>query len=292
MFFAANNALSKILSTSKALGTPLSVHMILFYHYLSALVLLSVFTQHLTAASLQRLKAPYLHVLRGLVCLLGLTLLHSSFKQLSLLQATSFHLASPILSILMGVYLFNEKLCKRKCLAFVFSIGTYALLLNPDTLCNNCQTIDLWSLLAPACTVMCFQFNTFLTKTLTRVNEQQNNLLLTSIISVPIFLLPEIAFNGLTPSPMQCALLLTMSVNLLFALTCLNHAIALADISFLVPLVFVKQVLNAFFGCLVFSEIPTLTQTIAIGLGLLTISILSSIPERKTGIATNRQHAS
>jgi uncharacterized membrane protein len=67
-----------------------------------------------------------------------------------------------------------------------------------------------------------------------------------------------------------------MSTNMLIALYSINKALAMAEISFLLPLAFIKQVFVSFFGFLYFTEIPSLSHGIAIVIGIGAVQLLGN----------------
>ena len=277
--FAWNNALSKCLTSGvylTASGAYLSVHAVLFYQYLLALFIL-LGLNHLRGIPLltAQLRHPWLHLCRAITTIIALILLHNAFKHLPLLQATGFNLFSPFISLLMAVLIFKENLCLYKITALGLSILGYLLLLSPGT--TTSTNVGFYELILPTLSVFMFQLNTMATKLLTQANESQQNLLLTTVAAVPLALCVDVCyFSPQSPSWQQWLLLLIMGANMLIALYSINKALAMADISFLLPLAFIKQVFVSFFGFLYFTEIPSLSHGIAIVLGIGAVQLLGS----------------
>lgn len=277
LLFAWNNALSKSLSAFGEIT--LNVYSLLLFQYALATVILTVYLGGGLVKRIGDLKYPKLHCLRGTTGLCGLVLLHTSFKKLPLLQATGFNVLGPILGVLLSTLFLKESLCRKKCAALFTGASAYILLLAPGSVALTAGLS--YDVLLPSIALLCFQANTLLTKSLSRANENQTNMLLSTLLIVTVCLLPGVVANPQLPSPYQFSVLTVMSVNLVLALLCLNYAISLTQVSLLIPLSFAKQGLNALFGWLYFMETPQVSHILGIILGISSVALISTACNQK-----------
>ena len=280
--FAWNNALSKYLSNPQS-NNPLDVMSIIGYQYLFvAFLLLTTHARQLTSI-IKSIVSPWLHVVKALCNLLALTLLNYAFKNMPLTQATGFAIFSPCLTLVLSNIIFKEPINQRKSLSLLFGIIGYILLIQQPGISSTMgMNRSYFNLLAPSIAVMLFQANTFITKHLCNQQESSFNLTLSATVIISMGTLPYLITYPEHLSITQGAVLCIMGCNVLLAFFSINKAISLVEVSFFVPLVFIKQTIISCFGYLYFREIPSSYHLLGISFGILALTIITYKPHRES----------
>lgn len=277
IFYAWNDALCKKLTTGS--DTPLTTHTVIFYQYALAACIIVPFYLSQKDNSKQIIGLPY-HFLRTLLCTIGIILLNQSFTTMPLSYAVSFNLLSPLITVIWASVWFKESMNHKKALALSISIIAYFVLLDSSKY-SSATTLSIQSCLKPTIALLCFQANTVITKKLTQLKETNSNLTLFLFISIPLLLMPFEIPSLSKLSWQQTLTVLHMAINGAIATLALHQAIALAELTFLLPFGFLKYSIISFFGYLYFFEIPNSYHLIGILLTVSAIYQLNKIEKKK-----------
>lgn len=278
ILYAWNDALSKQLTTQT--GSAMSALDVIFHQYCITAFFLAPIVLARKSNFSQSIVAPHYHLLRVILCTIGILLLNQSFSKMPLAYATSLNLLSPFITMIFAVVVFRERLSSEKIKALLLSIATYLVLMatqhdSPE------QALSVVECLKPTIALLCFQANTLITKKLTALRENNINLTVVLFMCIPVVLLP-FEIQHLTVLPLhKYAVLTLMAVNGVIATLALHQSIAMADLTFLLPFGFLKYGILSFFGYLYFREIPSIHHTIGIALAVASILYLHQSSGRK-----------
>ena len=267
VLYAWNDALSKLLMTTAAHSVP--THSVVFYQYAISACLLSLVYLFRGDNRQQIVGLPY-HMARVFLCTCGIVLLNWSFSMMPLSYAVGFNLLSPFITIIVAYFWFQEPLSSRKTSALALSMFAYLILLDSSRFSQD-TPLSIHTCLLPSIALLCFQANTMLTKHLFRLGESNVNLTQLLFVCIPIILLPVEVFYPYVPSSQAFFILCLMAINGTLATLALHQAIAIADLTFLLPFGFLKYSIITFFGYIYFLEVPHISHLLGIG---LTMSIL------------------
>ena len=272
VFYAWNDALSKQLTTHTT--HPISPFFVVFFQYAIAGLIILPYLVRKKRIRLNGTKAGRYHLLRALLCTIGIVILNQSFQVMPLSFAVGFNLFSPCLTILCAYLFFSEKLTQHKAIGLLMSIIAYIIIL--DSRHHLAAPISFQQCLMPTIAMLCFQCNTMLTKQLSQKGESNLNLTMSLFITIPLLLLP-LCFGSSWPTiqPSQYIILTQMALNGLLATYALHLAIASVDLTFLLPFGFLKYSIIALFGYLYFHEIPNNAHSIGIAITLVTLIFIN-----------------
>lgn len=277
VLYAWNDALSKLLTTTSTHTLP--THTVVFYQYLFSAVLISLVYLFSSSSRQKMTGAPY-HICRILLCSCGIILLNWSFTVMPLSYAVGFNLMSPLMTIIGAYVWFRERVTYRKLLALVVSMIAYLVLLDSSRFASA-TPLSLQACLVPSVALLCFQINTIFTKQLCRLGESSINLTQILFIGIPLVLLPfEINHPHNLTNP-QLLIIGAMALNGTLATLALNQAIALADLTFLLPIGFLKYCIVGFFGYVYFLEFPSVNHLFGISLTMIVLYWINQ-PDRLT----------
>ena len=274
ILYAWNDALSKTLTTQ---ATPLSPQSVVFYQYALAACIMMPFMLTRGNKPQKQLVSLPLHCLRLGLCTVGIVSLNQSFTVMPLSYAVGFNLLSPCLTVACAYCFFQERLSRQKLCALVFAVLAYALLLDSAKL--HTTTHSLQQCLLPTIALLCFQINTLVTKKLTQMGENNVNLTVFLCMTIPLALLPFEHAPATALSANQWIILWQMALNGALAALALHQAIAMVEVTFLLPFGFLKYGIVSFFGYLYFVEIPNLIQIIGIIMTMVALMIMNHSPK-------------
>lgn len=267
LLFAWNDALSKYLTTASQ--HPLPASTVIFYQYTFAACALMVY--YLCQSQRTAIHHLPYHALRIVLCTCGIWMINQSFTTMPLSYVVGFNLFSPLLTILWASLWLHEPMTKHKITALALSILAYLLLLDTRSLVHSMPDLPLSHCLMPTMALLCFQANTLVTKSLFLKGESVFHLTLCLFLGIPLLLAPLEYWHYHTLDTAQACTIILMAVNGLLATLALHQAIAIADLTFLLPFGFLKYSIVAFFGYLYFLEIPATNQLFGIA---MTFSVL------------------
>ncbi len=267
IFYAWNDALCKKLTTDIQL--PLATHSVIFYQYsIAACILVPLYFNR--KEKFRAVIGLRYHLLRAILCTCAIILLNQSFTVMPLSYAVGFNLLSPLITLAWAYLWLREPLSNKKMFALGISAIAYIILIDSSKY-QSTTILSLQQCLKPTIALLCFQANTLITKQLLHLGENNTNLTLTLFLLIPTLLLPfelqylsNLSFN-------QLAVIACMAINVCVATFALHQAIAMADLTFLLPFGFLKYSIVTFFGYLYFLEIPHTNHMLGIA---LTMSVL------------------
>lgn len=167
---------------------------------------------------------------------------------LPLAAVSALEFTSPIWTVFFAALLLQERISWVRLAGLALAFVGVLLIIRPGT-----QTIQPAALVMLA-SAFIYGFSHVTTKKLTPVNNGLTIVLLMLLIQLPLGLLPALYVGWVWPSLSAWPWIVLVGLGGLAAHLCIVKALQYADISFVVPLEFLRLPLIALFGYLLYQE--------------------------------------
>lgn len=282
--FACMNGLVRYLSGGSEIGPEIALptNVIMFFqNFIGAAILVpllfKVKTQknnfpNVTSVKFSFSRHPFLHAMRVVSCVLGVSLFYLSLKYLPIAEAVALTFIGPVFSVLGAKLWLKENFgMSRLAAIFLSLIGAY-IIARPDTALFGGKLNFGWAILLPLCSALAFAFDKLLTRKLTQKGETAETLAMYLLfLMTPVSAIPAL-FNWVTPNINHLPWIFLLGGLAVLAQISFAKAYQYAEVSFLTPLSFSKFLFSTLVGIFIFSEFPK--SAVWVGISIIACSII------------------
>ena len=258
--------------TAKELGQSFNPFQIVFARYLSQLIILILI---FNKRSILHLKSQYplLQILRGTLLLVTTCFMFSGLAYLPFAENIAIYMIGPVITTILAFFILKEKISFLQIIVVIVGLIGAIIIADP-----NSQSFNL-AIIFPFLAALCFAFFTISTKFLNSSDSNQTTLLFTAItgtfLSAP-FIIIFWKWPSLNETILMFCLGLLATIGHFFFI----EALKVINASFAAPFVYLTVMLAAFWGYIIYNEVPN--QNTIIGAFLIIIAgfIITKLKKR------------
>ena len=258
--------------TAKELGQSFNPFQIVFARYLSQLIILIII---FNKKSILHLKSQYplLQILRGTLLLVTTCFMFSGLAYLPFAENIAIYMIGPVITTILAFFILKEKISFLQIIVVIVGLIGAIIIADP-----NSQSFNL-AIIFPFLAALCFAFFTISTKFLNSSDSNQTTLLFTAItgtfLSAP-FIIIFWKWPSLNETILMFCLGLLATIGHFFFI----EALKVINASFAAPFVYLTVMLAAFWGYIIYNEVPN--QNTIIGAFLIIIAglIITQLKKR------------
>ena len=258
--------------TAKELGQSFNPFQIVFARYLSQLIILIII---FNKKSILHLKSQYplLQILRGTLLLVTTCFMFSGLAYLPFAENIAIYMIGPVITTILAFFILKEKISFLQIIVVIVGLIGAIIIADP-----NSQSFNL-AIIFPFLAALCFAFFTISTKFLNSSDSNQTTLLFTAItgtfLSAP-FIIIFWKWPSLNETILMFCLGLLATIGHFFFI----EALKVINASFAAPFVYLTVMLAAFWGYIIYNEVPN--QNTIIGAFLIIIAgfIITKLKKR------------
>jgi drug/metabolite transporter (DMT)-like permease len=258
--------------TAKELGQSFNPFQIVFARYLSQFIILIII---FNKKSILHLKSqfPLLQILRGALLLVTTCFMFSGLAYLPFAENIAIYMIGPVITTILAFFILKEKISFLQIIVVIVGLIGAIIIADP-----NSQSFNL-AIIFPFLAALCFAFFTISTKFLNSSDSNQTTLLFTAItgtfLSAP-FIIIFWKWPSLNETILMFCLGLLATIGHFFFI----EALKVINASFAAPFVYLTVMLAAFWGYIIYNEVPN--QNTIIGAFLIIIAgfIITQLKKR------------
>ena len=258
--------------TAKELGQSFNPFQIVFARYLSQLIILILI---FNKRSILHLKSQYplLQILRGTLLLVTTCFMFSGLAYLPFAENIAIYMIGPVITTILAFFILKEKISFLQIIVVIVGLIGAIIIADP-----NSQSFNL-AIIFPFLAALCFALFTISTKFLNSSDTNQTTLLFTAItgtfLSAP-FIIIFWKWPSLNETILMFCLGLLATIGHFFFI----EALKVINASFAAPFVYLTVMLAAFWGYIIYNEVPN--QNTIIGAFLIIIAglIITQLKKR------------
>lgn len=258
--------------TAKELGQSFNPFQIVFARYLSQLIILIII---FNKRSILHTKSQYplLQILRGSLLLVTTCFMFSGLAYLPFAENIAIYMIGPVITTILAFFILKEKISFLQIIVVIVGLIGAIIIADP-----NSQSFNL-AIIFPFLAALCFAFFTISTKFLNSSDSNQTTLLFTAItgtfLSAP-FIIIFWKWPSLNETILMFCLGLLATIGHFFFI----EALKVINASFAAPFVYLTVMLAAFWGYIIYNEVPN--QNTIIGAFLIIIAgfIITKLKKR------------
>ena len=258
--------------TAKELGQSFNPFQIVFARYLSQLIILIII---FNKRSILHTKSQYplLQILRGSLLLVTTCFMFSGLAYLPFAENIAIYMIGPVITTILAFFILKEKISFLQIIVVIVGLIGAIIIADP-----NSQSFNL-AIIFPFLAALCFAFFTISTKFLNLSDSNQTTLLFTAItgtfLSAP-FIIIFWKWPSLNETILMFCLGLLATIGHFFFI----EALKVINASFAAPFVYLTVMLAAFWGYIIYNEVPN--QNTIIGAFLIIIAglIITQLKKR------------
>ena len=258
--------------TAKELGQSFNPFQIVFARYLSQLIILIII---FNKRSILHTKSQYplLQILRGSLLLVTTCFMFSGLAYLPFAENIAIYMIGPVITTILAFFILKEKISFLQIIVVIVGLIGAIIIADP-----NSQSFNL-AIIFPFLAALCFAFFTISTKFLNSSDSNQTTLLFTAItgtfLSAP-FIIIFWKWPSLNETILMFCLGLLATIGHFFFI----EALKVINASFAAPFVYLTVMLAAFWGYIIYNEVPN--QNTIIGAFLIIIAglIITQLKKR------------
>ena len=258
--------------TAKELGQSFNPFQIVFARYLSQLIILIII---FNKRSILHTKSQYplLQILRGALLLVTTCFMFSGLAYLPFAENIAIYMIGPVITTILAFFILKEKISFLQIIVVIVGLIGAIIIADP-----NSQSFNL-AIIFPFLAALCFAFFTISTKFLNSSDSNQTTLLFTAItgtfLSAP-FIIIFWKWPSLNETILMFCLGLLATIGHFFFI----EALKVINASFAAPFVYLTVMLAAFWGYIIYNEVPN--QNTIIGAFLIIIAgiIITQLKKR------------
>ena len=248
--------------TAKELALRFNPFLIVFARYLSQLILLLIIFNKQFKTHLKSNHKP-LQILRGALLMITTCFMFTGLAYLQFAENISIYMVGPVITTILAILILKEKISFTQIFVVIIGLIGALIIVSPNKGAFN------YAVIFPFLAALCFAFFTISTKFLNTSDSNQTTLLFTAITGT-ILSLPFIIYFWKWPNLndailMFCLGFLATAGHFLFI-----EALKVINASFAAPFVYLTVLLAAFWGYILYDEIPS--QSTFIGAFLIITS--------------------
>ena len=258
--------------TAKELGQSFNPFQIVFARYLSQLIILIIIFNKKSILHL-KCQYPLLQILRGALLLVTTCFMFSGLAYLPFAENIAIYMIGPVITTILAFFILKEKISFLQIIVVIVGLIGAIIIADP-----NSQSFNL-AIIFPFLAALCFAFFTISTKFLNSSDSNQTTLLFTAItgtfLSAP-FIIIFWKWPSLNETILMFCLGLLATIGHFFFI----EALKVINASFAAPFVYLTVMLAAFWGYIIYNEVPN--QNTIIGAFLIIIAgfIITQLKKR------------
>ena len=258
--------------TAKELGQSFNPFQIVFARYLSQLIILIIIFNKRSTLHLKS-QYPLLQILRGSLLLVTTCFMFSGLAYLPFAENIAIYMIGPVITTILAFFILKEKISFLQIIVVIVGLIGAIIIADP-----NSQSFNL-AIIFPFLAALCFAFFTISTKFLNSSDSNQTTLLFTAItgtfLSAP-FIIIFWKWPSLNETILMFCLGLLATIGHFFFI----EALKVINASFAAPFVYLTVILAAFWGYIIYNEVPN--QNTIIGAFLIIIAgfIITKLKKR------------
>ena len=235
--------------TAKELALRFNPFLIVFARYLSQLILLLIIFNKQFKTHLKSNHKP-LQILRGALLMITTCFMFTGLAYLQFAENISIYMIGPVITTILAILILKEKISFMQILVVIIGLIGALIITSPNKGAFN------YAVIFPFLAALCFAFFTISTKFLNTSDSNQTTLLFTAITGT-ILSLPFIIYFWKWPNLydtllMFCLGFLATAGHFLFI-----EALKVINASFAAPFVYLTVLLAAFWGYILYNEVPS-----------------------------------
>ena len=258
--------------TAKELGQSFNPFQIVFARYLSQLIILIII---FNKRSILHTKSQYplLQILRGSLLLVTTCFMFSGLAYLPFAENIAIYMIGPVITTILAFFILKEKISFLQIIVVIVGLIGAIIIADP-----NSQSFNL-AIIFPFLAALCFAFFTISTKFLNSSDTNQTTLLFTAITGT-FLSAPFIIFFWKWPSLNATILMFCLGLLATIGHFFFIEALKVINASFAAPFVYLTVMLAAFWGYIIYNEVPN--QNTIIGAFLIIIAgiIITQLKKR------------
>ena len=258
--------------TAKELGQSFNPFQIVFARYLSQLIILIIiFNKRLILHT--KSQYPLLQILRGSLLLVTTCFMFSGLAYLPFAENIAIYMIGPVITTILAFFILKEKISFLQIIVVIVGLIGAIIIADP-----NSQSFNL-AIIFPFLAALCFAFFTISTKFLNSSDTNQTTLLFTAITGT-FLSAPFIIFFWKWPSLNATILMFCLGLLATIGHFFFIEALKVINASFAAPFVYLTVLLAAFWGYIIYNEVPS--QNTIIGAFLIIIAglIITQLKKR------------
>ena len=248
--------------TAKELGQSFNPFQIVFARYLSQFIILIII---FNKKSIFHLKSQYplLQILRGTLLLVTTCFMFSGLAYLPFAENIAIYMIGPVITTILAFFILKEKISFLQIIVVIVGLIGAIIIADP-----NSQSFNL-AIIFPFLAALCFALFTISTKFLNSSDTNQTTLLFTAITGT-FLSAPFIIFFWKWPSLNATILMFCLGLLATIGHFFFIEALKVINASFAAPFVYLTVLLAAFWGYIIYNEVPN--QNTIIGAFLIIIA--------------------
>ena len=258
--------------TAKELGQSFNPFQIVFARYLSQLIILIIIFNKKTILHLKS-QYPLLQILRGTLLLVTTCFMFSGLAYLPFAENIAIYMIGPVITTILAFFILKEKISFLQIIVVIVGLIGAIIIADP-----NSQSFNL-AIIFPFLAALCFALFTISTKFLNSSDTNQTTLLFTAITGT-FLSAPFIIFFWKWPSLNATILMFCLGLLATIGHFFFIEALKVINASFAAPFVYLTVLLAAFWGYIIYNEVPN--QNTIIGAFLIIIAglIITQLKKR------------
>ena len=258
--------------TAKELGQSFNPFQIVFARYLSQLIILILIFNKRSVLHLKS-QYPLLQILRGTLLLVTTCFMFSGLAYLPFAENIAIYMIGPVITTILAFFILKEKISFLQIIVVIVGLIGAIIIADP-----NSQSFNL-AIIFPFLAALCFALFTISTKFLNSSDTNQTTLLFTAITGT-FLSAPFIIFFWKWPSLNATILMFCLGLLATIGHFFFIEALKVINASFAAPFVYLTVLLAAFWGYIIYNEVPN--QNTIIGAFLIIIAglIITQLKKR------------
>jgi len=234
--------------SAKELGQIFNPFQIVFSRYLSQLIILLILFNKNTITFLKS-PFPSLQILRGALLLITTCFMFSGLAYLPFAENIAIYMIGPVITTILAFLILKEKISFVQVVIVIIGLIGAIIIANPNSASFN------FAIIFPFLAALCFAFFTISTKFLNSSDSNQTTLLYTALTGT-ILSLPFIIFFWEWPNLNQTILMFCLGLLATLGHFLFIEALKIVNASFAAPFVYLTVLLAAFWGYILYEEVP------------------------------------
>ena len=234
--------------SAKELGQIFNPFQIVFSRNLSQLIILLILFNKNTITFLKS-PFPSLQILRGALLLITTCFMFSGLAYLPFAENIAIYMIGPVITTILAFLILKEKISFVQVVIVIIGLIGAIIIANPNSASFN------FAIIFPFLAALCFAFFTISTKFLNSSDSNQTTLLYTALTGT-ILSLPFIIFFWEWPNLNQTMLMFCLGLLATLGHFLFIEALKIVNASFAAPFVYLTVLLAAFWGYILYEEVP------------------------------------
>ena len=248
--------------TAKELALRFNPFFIVFARYLSQLILLLLIFNKQFKSHFNSRHIP-LQILRGALLMITTCFMFTGLAHLKFAENISIYMIGPVITTILAILILKEKISLTQIAVVIIGLIGALIIASPNKGAFN------YAVIFPFLAALCFAFFTISTKFLNTSDSNQTTLLFTAITGT-ILSFPFIIYFWKQPDLNDTILMFCLGLLATIGHFLFIEALKVINASFAAPFVYLTVLLAAFWGYILYHEIPS--QNTLIGAFLIITS--------------------